>query len=1078
MSHCPDHAKLLSVLDSSTEATPLHFAAFSGCVEAVRFLTDQHPPLRLTPDAEGALPLHKAAFNGHEAAARELLRPSQWEEEDGGAAEEVVSQLSVADSGGALPLHLAAFNGHVSVVPMLAGVDESVEGGEPDALTQALCVSLDVDGFTPLHLAAAQNHAAVVRSLATVCRMDPNTKAADFAGAVSALHRAVRTKAKDAVEALIEVGADVLAVDRHGNTPVHFAAYYNRRGLLPLLLKQADPAVLEARTRDGSTPFLLAVRRGHWKTARVLLDEYQVAADATLDDGGGALHVAARRKRNVELVTAMIKDGRSPLFTDARATDNGGRIPLHYAAAADSAEIVSYLLRGSDARELVDVADKEGQTPLHLAAAEDARDGVGALVRKGANIDAVDATGRTPLHLAAAQARVKSVRRLLDKGARPDIVSTEGGHTALHEAALSGEPRIVEAILASSRCSTEVVRQLTATGEDALGLAATGGHERVITLLLTKCGAPSHAALRAAAGAGRMGTVSALLEAGAPVSAKPREEDAALAAAAASGHARIVETLLERGADASHRNAAGVSAAHEAAGNGFEDCLRKLRKAARECVTLVDDEGNTPLHWSARAGSVLCSTYLMDCVDPTIQNKKGQSARDVASMADAQEVVALLELADMGSGGSKVAGASSAASGSRAAERGSVRRPDGPADAAAKRVFDALSSVSKTEVPPAMRPLLSRIFHRRGPALPALLRATEVAEADRASVALLDVFEAAGESLFLLRAAIDVEIQRATTPSTLFRQNSLSSKLLTRIALRHGSTYLHVLIPIFQRVNQLESAIEVDPNRLMSGHGEGGEGSEMAANQEALLSLTSDVLSVLTSNAHQVPALVRAACHHLRDRVDAKEWEGADSTVAVGGFIFLRWINPAIVAPDGGSQLVPRGEVSAPARRTLLLVSKILNAMANNVEFGGKEAWLTFANSYLAERRPEVRSFLESLATFSDTLVARALTPQAPNGAELIAASDGMRRHLSYSRDRIRREIAEVDEEASIEFDALLAALGEPPPLHAPTKAPVATGRGSAVSSSSAAASGSAAQMKSPRSGVFGTLRGKFGRKA
>ena len=98
--------------------------------------------------------------------------------------------------------------------------------------------------------------------------------------------------------------------------------------------------------------------------------------------------------------------------------------------------------------------------------------------------------------------------------------------------------------------------------------------------------------------------------------------------------------------------------------------------------------------------------------------------------------------------------------------------------------------------------------------------------------------------------------------------------------------------------------------------------------------------------------------------------------VAVSGFLFLRYIVPAIVSPGvlwraWLSGLVSSrcaadlfglvSEVKPKARRTLLLVSKLVQNLANGTRFGTKESFLVAANPWLDTWSPRLNGFIEDL---------------------------------------------------------------------------------------------------------------------
>jgi hypothetical protein len=99
-------------------------------------------------------------------------------------------------------------------------------------------------------------------------------------------------------------------------------------------------------------------------------------------------------------------------------------------------------------------------------------------------------------------------------------------------------------------------------------------------------------------------------------------------------------------------------------------------------------------------------------------------------------------------------------------------------------------------------------------------------------------------------------------------------------------------------------------------------------------------------------------CHFLAQAAHEK-FPDADRRVAVGGFIFLRFFCPAVIAPDAHNLV--KTIQSKDIRRGLVLVTKIIQNLANNVVFGGKEAFMVELNPFIVTNHDRVFEFLEGL---------------------------------------------------------------------------------------------------------------------
>jgi len=189
-----------------------------------------------------------------------------------------------------------------------------------------------------------------------------------------------------AIESLIEKGADVNAKTVDGKTPLHKAALNNSIETAQLLIEKG--ADVNAKDKWGrKTPLQAAASNNSIETAQLLIEK---GADVNAEDNDGEtpLHAAAVNN-SIETAQLLIEKG-----ADVNAKNVDGKTPLHKAALwHDLPEIAQLLIeKGAD----VNAKDKWDETPLHLAAQMGHENMTISFIKNRADIFAKDIGGRTP----------------------------------------------------------------------------------------------------------------------------------------------------------------------------------------------------------------------------------------------------------------------------------------------------------------------------------------------------------------------------------------------------------------------------------------------------------------------------------------------------------------------------------------------------------------------------------------------------------------------------------------------------------------------------------------------------------
>jgi ankyrin repeat protein len=172
------------------------------------------------------------------------------------------------------------------------------------------------------------------------------------------------------IDFLIEIGADVNAVNSAGETALHCTEYTDV--VRCLIAHKAD---VNARDNDGKTSLHTSILH---EMSQVLI-AHRADIHARDNYGKTPLHSVYS-----DDIVQLLIDHKA----DVRALDNTGRTPLHYRKSRDA--IKTLMKNGVD----IETVDEEGMTPLMTVI----RACGTPLLQCGANPRAVDLKGRTAMH--------------------------------------------------------------------------------------------------------------------------------------------------------------------------------------------------------------------------------------------------------------------------------------------------------------------------------------------------------------------------------------------------------------------------------------------------------------------------------------------------------------------------------------------------------------------------------------------------------------------------------------------------------------------------------------------------------
>jgi ankyrin len=482
--------EIVKLLAGRNAQLTIHGAASMGDIDAMERLVGGGIGVNRL-DIQGQTALHAAVAAGQ-------VRAVEWLIAHG-------ANVNLPDDKEATALSLALGIAHgydYSPDPNQVARFTTMENKQRDIITLLIRHRAELDFSYGMPQETVLSHAAQVADLLIAAGQNLEPSGDNKA---TLLHRAAWWGNRKAVEGLIELGADLNAVDERGGTPLH------------------------AALQSGCTRYWDVLSGPHWDVLRLLI-EHGANVNAGNNEKMTALHGAAG-SGHTEAIKLLLDHG-----ANVDATTREKVTPLHCAAGGGHTEEMELLItRGADPN----AQDDGGGTALLLllsrhallrdGAKRPAKDFALKLIRQGVRVDVQNQDGVTPLQEAAALGFPDLLEEMLSRGA-PVIRASATGWTALHSAVAGGNAKCVEMLLRRG--------------------AQVNGMGRLPDMIcLPKFGWPARTPLHIAASQGDNHVIQMLIEHGADVNAKDGSGKTPLHLARENKRTETIELLSSKGAD-------------------------------------------------------------------------------------------------------------------------------------------------------------------------------------------------------------------------------------------------------------------------------------------------------------------------------------------------------------------------------------------------------------------------------------------------------------------------------------------------------------------------------------------------
>jgi len=212
------------------------------------------------------------------------------------------------------------------------------------------------------------------------------------------------------------------------------------------------------------------------------------------------------------------------------------------------------------------------------------------------------------------------------------------------------------------------------------------------------------------------------------------------------------------------------------------------------------------------------------------------------------------------------------------------------------------------------------------------------------------IFSNNDKLLDLMKHIITYEVARIDSIALMVRDETPTVQLLSEYVNNFGKTFLKKIIKsVLPIIFNDSGSIELDPVKL-------GPNENLETNQRNLYEKAQAVFNALFALHPYIHTNLRQVCRIII-RVVSKRFPD-DAYIGLGSIIFLRYICPAIACPE---TLGFTEEITPKMRRSLILITKLLQSLSNHVQFGEKESYMLCMNPFLEKNHKTIFAFYHNI---------------------------------------------------------------------------------------------------------------------
>jgi hypothetical protein len=224
------------------------------------------------------------------------------------------------------------------------------------------------------------------------------------------------------------------------------------------------------------------------------------------------------------------------------------------------------------------------------------------------------------------------------------------------------------------------------------------------------------------------------------------------------------------------------------------------------------------------------------------------------------------------------------------------------------------------------------------------------------SKCFLDIMIECHKELEGIKTLTKCEIDNTEDQNIIFRGNSITTKTIDQYMKMIGHSYLEdTLGHIINQIYLSKDSCEVDPTKTEKN-------DDIKKHWKKLLTYVCSIWDAIKKSADNCPKKLKYVFSQIKYQTVLKFANSNVQYSAISGFIFLRFFCPAILSPKlFGLQYEHPDPVTA---RTLTLIAKIIQNLANLSEFEKKEPHMAYCNSFINKHMHEMREFINKISNY------------------------------------------------------------------------------------------------------------------